>query len=66
MRQLAKCDVKFKDHADNKQLYTDYRLVLERKDIDVVAIATPPGWHALISIAAMEAGILATAYLVFY
>ena len=30
--------------------------MLERKDIDVVAIATHPGWHALISIAAMEAG----------
>jgi len=56
VRRLASCDVKYKDRADNKQFYTDYRLVLERKDIDVVAIATPPGWHALISIAAMEAG----------
>ncbi len=36
--------------------YQDFRRVLERKDIDVVAIATHPGWHALISIAAMEAG----------
>ena len=56
MRQLAQCDVRFKDKADNKTIYTDYRRVLERKDIDVVAIATHPGWHALISIAAMEAG----------
>jgi predicted dehydrogenase len=53
---LAQCDVKFKDRADHKTFYTDYRHVLERDDIDVVAIATPPGWHALISIAAMEAG----------
>jgi predicted dehydrogenase len=30
--------------------------VLDRKDIDLVAIATPPHWHALISIAAAEAG----------
>ena len=56
VRRLAMCDVKFKDRADNKTIYTDFRRVLERKDIDVVAIATPPGWHALISIAAMEAG----------
>ncbi len=56
VRRLASCDVKFRDKADDKTFYTDYRRVLERKDIDVVAIATPPGWHALISIAAMEAG----------
>ncbi len=54
--RLASCDVKFLDKADNKEVYTDFRRVLERKDIDVVAIATPPHWHALISIAAMEAG----------
>jgi myo-inositol 2-dehydrogenase / D-chiro-inositol 1-dehydrogenase len=52
----AQCDVKFKDKADNKTFYTDFRRVLERKDIDIVAIATPPHWHALISIAAMQAG----------
>lgn len=56
VRRLAECDVKFADRADNQRIYTDFRRVLERKDIDVVAIATPPGWHALISIAAMEAG----------
>ena len=55
-RKLAICDVKFIGKADNKTVYTDFRRVLERKDIDVVAIATPPHWHALISIAAMEAG----------
>jgi len=55
-KKLAMCDVKFVGRADNKTIYTDFRRVLERKDIDVVAIATPPHWHALISIAAMEAG----------
>ena len=54
--KLAECDVKWLDRADNKKTYTDFRRVLERKDIDVVAIATPPHWHALISIAAMQAG----------
>ena len=56
VRRLVSCNVRFKDKADDKTVYTDYRKVLERKDIDVVAIATHPGWHALISIAAMEAG----------
>jgi len=56
VRRLASCDVKYKDRCDNKTFYVDFRRLLERKDIDVVAIATHPGWHALISIAAMEAG----------
>ncbi len=56
VEKRAICDVRFVGKADNKKVYTDFRRVLERKDIDVVAIATPPHWHALISIAAMEAG----------
>ncbi len=56
MRKVAQCDVKFKDRVDNKTYYTDFRRVFDRKDVDVVAIATHPGWHAMISIAAMEAG----------
>ena len=36
--------------------YHDFREVLERPDIDIVHIATPPHWHALISVAAAEAG----------
>ena len=56
MTKLAECDVRWVGTADNKTRYTDFRRVLERKDIDIVAIATPPHWHALISIAAMEAG----------
>ena len=36
--------------------YADFREVLERKDIDIVHIPTPPHWHALISIAAAKAG----------
>jgi predicted dehydrogenase len=38
------------------EVYTDYRRVLERKDIDIIAIATPSGLHAGIGIEAAEAG----------
>ena len=36
--------------------YKDFREVLARPDIDIVHIATPPHWHALIAAAAAEAG----------
>jgi len=36
--------------------YTDYRKILDRKDIDAVLIATHDPWHAKCSIDAMEAG----------
>ncbi len=36
--------------------YTDFRRVLDRKDIDAVVIATPDHWHAIQTIAACKAG----------
>ena len=36
--------------------YRDFREVLQRPDIDIVHIATPPHWHAKMSIMAAEAG----------
>ncbi len=36
--------------------YSDFREVLAREDIDAVMIATPDHWHAVISVAAAQAG----------
>jgi predicted dehydrogenase len=38
------------------QLFTDFRELLARKDIDAVVIATPDHWHAIPCIQAAEAG----------
>ena len=37
-------------------VYSDYRKVLERNDIDAVVVATHDPWHATVSIDAMHAG----------
>jgi predicted dehydrogenase len=36
--------------------YSDFRRVIERKDIDVALICTPDHWHAIPTIAACQAG----------
>lgn len=41
---------------NNPTLYTDYRKLLENKDIDVVIIATPDHWHCLQMVDAVAAG----------
>lgn len=38
------------------EIYNDYRRILERKDVDVVVVATPDHWHPLIAIQGCEAG----------
>lgn len=44
-------------HPNTKaQLYSDFRKVLERTDVDAVTIATPDHWHAQIAILAFQAG----------
>ena len=41
---------------DDVKGYHDFRDVIVRPDIDIVHVVTPPHWHAIISIAAAEAG----------
>jgi predicted dehydrogenase len=36
--------------------YSDYRKLLEDKEIDAVVVCTPPQWHALMSVEALIAG----------
>lgn len=38
------------------EVYSDFRYIIDRKDIDVVTCATPDHWHALIAILAFESG----------
>lgn len=40
----------------NAKTYTDYKKLLESKDIDGVIIATPLNWHACITLDALSAG----------
>jgi predicted dehydrogenase len=62
-RLLAVCDVDEDHLKEGMEIggpgvkgYKDFREVLERKDIDIIHIATPPHWHGLIAIAAAKAG----------
>jgi predicted dehydrogenase len=51
-----KADDLKKKHGRRPELFTDYRKLLERNDIDAVSIATPNHTHAIITIAAVQAG----------
>jgi len=60
---LAICDVD-KNHLagvlktvdSDVKAYADYREVLQRQDIDIIHIATPPHWHGIMSAEAAKAG----------
>jgi predicted dehydrogenase len=48
--------IKMNVDVSKLNVYTDYRKLLDQKDIDVVIIGTPDHWHALQMIHACEAG----------
>jgi len=60
---LAICDVD-REHLklaqeiceSNVDSYTDYREVLQRSDIDIIHIVTPPHWHGIMTVEAAQAG----------
>ena len=60
---MAICDLRedYLDFAAKKSRgtparYKDYRKLLEDKNVDAVAIATPDHWHALMFVDACHAG----------
>ena len=62
-KTLAVCDVSKQRLAAGLEKagpeckgYTDFRNILDRKDIDEVFISTPPHWHAVMTIMAAQAG----------
>jgi len=62
---IAVCDVdsthsaavaaKYRELGHKPEIYSDFRRVLERKDVQVVVNSTPDHWHTLINIAAAKA-----------
>lgn len=63
-RVAALCDIKpdrldaaaTSAAKDKPNTYTDWRRIIDRKDIDAVYIATPPHLHAEMAVAAIQAG----------
>ncbi|MFN0109413.1 MAG: Gfo/Idh/MocA family protein [Blastocatellia bacterium] len=58
-KMLADCAEMVAGRQESKKTprtFSDYRLMLKEKDLDICLIATPDHWHALPMIAACEAG----------
>jgi predicted dehydrogenase len=60
---VALCDVDQRPLAKARQrvggqveTYSDFRRVIDRKDIDAIIIATPDHWHAIQTVTACDAG----------
>ena len=68
LRDRSKVDQRYLEDLDGRiprmdekfpkkpKMYSDYRKLLDNKDIDAVCIATPDHWHAIMTIEAVRAG----------
>jgi predicted dehydrogenase len=62
---VAVCDVdsthsaaaaaKYRELGHKPEIYSDFRRVLERKDVQIIVNSTPDHWHTLINVAAARA-----------
>jgi predicted dehydrogenase len=46
-----------KDFGQTPKLYSDFRKLLENKDLDAVIVGTPDHWHCLMTVYACQAGL---------
>jgi predicted dehydrogenase len=46
-----------KDFGQKPKLYSDFRKLLENKDLDAVIVGTPDHWHCLMTVYACQAGL---------
>ena len=59
---VALCDVDAKRLADGKQkfpdakTYSDFRRLIDQKDLDAIVVATPDHSHAIAAVAALKSG----------
>ncbi len=66
LAHVAACDVdarhvknakeRFKKDGHDAETYDDFRRLTDRKDLDIVVVATPDHWHALAAIEALRKG----------
>jgi predicted dehydrogenase len=55
VNKTAACE--FADKAENAEVYTDYKELIDSKDVDAVSICTPPHVHEEPAVYALEHGV---------